>query len=341
VTFERDSRAPYGSGAGLTQHLCGERRVPGGARRHRPSRRIPGEDPRPRSASTEIVMCEELACLPTPHLAVVRGERAPMRSTDFCFPIFRLRSLAPRRAPASLRGSRLAPSPEDLRRRGRRPGDEAFHDASPASAGFLGFARGVLPPCALDETEPLTPVSPLRRLRLARREGGLLRGGHDRDRAGSVKIHALYDRGCLSPAASPRHARIASPSGERSRDASASWGAPGPFRRRPRTCVREPAARRPSAGLDPNRVKWVSQLLYARHCLPTSATLKRRASNDLERPILARDGAWASRPTASRCPSLPARPSARGVLSLEASRLEAGSEPPDTRGARPSTSASS
>jgi len=64
-----------------------------------------------------------------------------MRTTDFCFPLLRLRAPAPPELPVFLRGSRLALD-HDFALVIRRPVNLAFHDAQFASAGFVGLARG-------------------------------------------------------------------------------------------------------------------------------------------------------------------------------------------------------
>ena len=115
VTFKLDACAPFRSGAGVTQHLCGENLAPCGARLRRPSRLLRFREERLPSAfsgSSSLRRAGPPSCAPS-----CDGTRStsPMRSTDFCFPLFRLRALAPRSFPASLRDLRLAPSPEGLR----------------------------------------------------------------------------------------------------------------------------------------------------------------------------------------------------------------------------------
>jgi len=109
VTFEHDACAPLRSGAGVTQHLCGRRNAPCDALSHRPSRSIRFGDGR------ILPPCQRSGSLRRagPHsyglpCGSTRSE-SPMRSTDFCFPLLRLRALASRSLPNI--SPRLAPRP--------------------------------------------------------------------------------------------------------------------------------------------------------------------------------------------------------------------------------------
>jgi hypothetical protein len=76
VTFEHDACAPFRSGAGLTQRLCGDYRVHCSTRLHRPSRPIRFGDERLPSVSADRAVCDGLTRPPAPCLATVRGARA-------------------------------------------------------------------------------------------------------------------------------------------------------------------------------------------------------------------------------------------------------------------------
>jgi len=69
-----------------------------------------------------------------------------MRTTDFCFPLLRLRVPVPRYVTGI--SSKLAPRPlaREPALAARRPVDLAFHDARSASADSLGLARGLFLP---------------------------------------------------------------------------------------------------------------------------------------------------------------------------------------------------
>lgn len=129
-----------------------------------------------RPASADRAVCDGLARPPASCLAAVHGARAPMLSTDFCFPLLsntstRARcapSISPRLAPRPF-ARRLAPSPTEAggpgvsRRRIRFDGR------------FQVGARRCLPRVP-ETTESLMPLSPPRGSRLARRESALRTG---------------------------------------------------------------------------------------------------------------------------------------------------------------------
>jgi len=83
-----------------------------------------------------------------------------MRSTDFCFPhYFRLRALAPRSFPASLRGLRLAPSPWACTPDEGDWGTWRFKTPDPLQRVAPGFRAAFLLPRAPGATVLLTPLS--------------------------------------------------------------------------------------------------------------------------------------------------------------------------------------
>jgi len=75
VTFEHDACAPFRSGAGLTQRLCGDRRVHCSTKLHRPSRPIRFGDERLPSVSADLAGCDGLTRPPADCLATARGAR--------------------------------------------------------------------------------------------------------------------------------------------------------------------------------------------------------------------------------------------------------------------------
>jgi hypothetical protein len=150
--------------------------------------------------SADRAVCDGLTRPPAACLATVRGARARCVRPTSASHYFRLRALAPRSFPASLRGLRLAPPPTGLHPGRRRLGDLAFHDARSASAGGLGLvARRVLPRTP-DSTVPLTSLSHSRGPRsLARAR--VCRVCRDRVGKRSVKSRLHDDPGCLPPTA--------------------------------------------------------------------------------------------------------------------------------------------
>jgi hypothetical protein len=112
-----------------------------------------------RSTAPRCSSCLEMsACPPCQRMSSVRRadppscglpcdstrSTSPMRSTDFCFPhCFRLRALAPRSFPASLRGLRLAPSPWACTPDEGDWGTWRFKTPDPLQRAAPGFSRGV------------------------------------------------------------------------------------------------------------------------------------------------------------------------------------------------------
>jgi len=136
VTIRRDACAPFRSGAGFTQHLCGAcGRLRASPLRPSQLTRFGGEPPSPASAVSTA--CSRLGRPSTACLAACREARPRCVPTDFCFPLLRLRAPAPRRLPASLRSLRFALD-RGLAPLAKRPEDLAFHDARSASAGRSG-----------------------------------------------------------------------------------------------------------------------------------------------------------------------------------------------------------
>jgi hypothetical protein len=81
-----------------------------------------------------------------------------MRTTDFCFPLSDCEHprLVRYRLLFEARASPLAPG---LAPDAKGPVSLAFHDATLASVGSSGLARGIVVPRAPDRAEPLTPLS--------------------------------------------------------------------------------------------------------------------------------------------------------------------------------------
>jgi len=110
VTIRRDACAPFRSGAGFTQHLCGAcGRLRASPLRPSELTRFGGEPPSPASAVSTA--CSRLGRPSTACLAACREARPRCVPTDFCFPLLRLRAPAPHRFPASLRSLRFALEP--------------------------------------------------------------------------------------------------------------------------------------------------------------------------------------------------------------------------------------
>jgi hypothetical protein len=182
--------------------------VPCGTRPRRPSLPIRTRDGRLPSAPADRAVCDGLPRPPTACLATVRGARSAMLSTDFCFPLLRLRALASHSFPVSLRGLRLAPS-SGLEPRRRRLGDLAVHNAGSASAGSLGFARGVFFRVLPTPTAPLTPLSRARGSRFACAKRELRRTCRDHALQAFREGPPTTRSGMPSIASRPRHARVA------------------------------------------------------------------------------------------------------------------------------------
>jgi hypothetical protein len=133
-----------------------------------------------------------------------------MRSTDFCFPhLFRLRALAPRSFPASLRGLHLAPSPWACTPDEGDWGTWRFKTPDPLQRVAPGCSRGVSSSArSRGYRASDTPVAdpwPSPRLREAR----FRRASRDRAGMRSVKSRTPLRSRMPSIASLPRHARVA------------------------------------------------------------------------------------------------------------------------------------
>jgi len=143
VTIRRDARAPFRSPhefhpAKLTEHADARAS-------HRSARSNPsfGGDGPPSSASAVSTACPELGRPSTACLSARREARPRCVPTDFCFPLLRLRALAPRRFPASLRSFHFA-----LGRwactQDQETGGSSVSRRSIRFGGPFGLAHGVL-----------------------------------------------------------------------------------------------------------------------------------------------------------------------------------------------------
>jgi len=173
----------------------------------RPSR--PSPNFRGRAAVVRIsgsTVCDGLARPFPTCLAAVRGARVRCVPTNFCFPLLRLRVLAPLVFPASFRDLRLAPSP-GLATWRKWLGDLALHGAKLRFGGRLGFAYGVVFHTLPNHAVPLTSLSlhrsPSRRFR------GQVNLRRSQDHAASTPWRAAYSRDprCLPSPALPRPPR--------------------------------------------------------------------------------------------------------------------------------------
>jgi len=191
--------------------------------------RAPFQDPPPRR-SAHTTDCFELERPPTACLAARCGARPTMRTTDFCFPLLRLRAPAPRQLPASLRDLRLAlgarACTRDQETGGPGVSRRPIRFGGPARVGNDGVNSSV---CARSNRTSDTPVAPAPpRRTFVRRLGPGRRG---RARRSSVKIErAPRPR---VPSIDEGHSRACANrcrSRKRSRDASASIRPSAPFR---------------------------------------------------------------------------------------------------------------
>jgi len=82
-----------------------------------------------------------------------------MRSTDFCFPLLRLRALAPHSFPASLRGLRLAPSPRACTLEDGGWGTRRFKTPDPLRRVAPGCCEGFSSPHSRRHRTSDTPVA--------------------------------------------------------------------------------------------------------------------------------------------------------------------------------------
>jgi len=107
LTAQGTTRAPVRSGACLYTRLRGTssaQAFPARSRSH-PKQTPFKAHPRARQRHGDLLRASSPSCrLP---FSALRST-SPMRTADFCFPLLRLRALAPRELPASLRGLRLA-----------------------------------------------------------------------------------------------------------------------------------------------------------------------------------------------------------------------------------------
>jgi len=127
----------------LPQDLCGETDAPCGSPIHRPSLLIRFGDERLPSVSADRAVCDGLTRPPAACLATVRGARARCVRPTSASHYFRLRALAPRSFPASLRGLRLAPSPWACTPDEGDWGTWRFKTPDPLQRAAPGFSRGV------------------------------------------------------------------------------------------------------------------------------------------------------------------------------------------------------
>jgi len=81
-----------------------------------------------------------------------------MRTTDFCFPLPRLRAPMPRELPISLRDLRLALDRRACTR-DQETGEPCVSRRPIRFGGFVGLTLGVVLPSAPARTAPLTPLS--------------------------------------------------------------------------------------------------------------------------------------------------------------------------------------
>lgn len=140
-----------------------------------------------------------------------------MRSTDFCFPLFRLRALAPRSFPASLRGLRPAPSRRACTLNDGDWGTRRFKTPDPLQRVAPGFCAAFSSAHSRDYRASDTPVArPWLALRL--REARVRRVSRDRDMQAvreeppATTIRDAFHRQPPAPCAGRTHSR------ERSRE---------------------------------------------------------------------------------------------------------------------------
>jgi len=143
VTIRRDACAPFRLLRRFHPAKLAERAD--ACAPHHSARRDPsfGGDGPPSSASAVSTICSGLGRPSTACLSACREARPRCVPTDFCFPRLRLRALAPRRFPASLRSFHFA-----LDRwactQGQETGGPSVSRRSIRFGGPLGLARGVL-----------------------------------------------------------------------------------------------------------------------------------------------------------------------------------------------------
>jgi hypothetical protein len=143
VTIRRDACAPFRLLRRFHPAKLAERAD--ACAPHHPARRNPsfGGDGPPPSASAVSTVCYGLGRPSTICLSARREARPRCVPTDFCFPLLRLRALAPRWLPASLRSFRFA-----LDRwactQGQETGGPSVSRRLIRFGGSPGLARGVL-----------------------------------------------------------------------------------------------------------------------------------------------------------------------------------------------------
>jgi hypothetical protein len=143
VTIRRDACAPFRLLRRFHPAKLAERAD--ACAPHHSARRNPssGGDGPPSSASAVSTVCSGLGRPSTTCLSARREARPRCVPTDFCFPQLRLRALAPRRFPASLRSLRFA-----LDRwactQGQETGGPSVSRRSIRFGGPSGLARGIL-----------------------------------------------------------------------------------------------------------------------------------------------------------------------------------------------------
>jgi hypothetical protein len=239
VTFWHDACAPFRSAAGpSTSHSAVRTALPFSTQFHRPSLLIRFGDELLPSVSAALAVCDGLA---TPSCGLPfdsTPSTSPMRSTNFCFPLLRLRSLAPHSFPASLRGLRLAPPPEGLHPGRWGLGDLAVRRRPIRFGGWDWVGRAVF--SSDDSRFHRTSDIPVASPRLAVR----FREARDpsrpprpcmrafREEPPTTTIRDAFRRQPPAPCAGRTHSR------ERSREVSASRRMPVSLHPPPRTCVR-------------------------------------------------------------------------------------------------------
>jgi len=143
----------------------------------------------PPSAPAGSTVCSRLGRPSATCLAACREARPRCVPTDFCFPLHRLRVLAPHRFPASLRSFRFA-----LGRwactQNQETGGPSVSRRSIRFGGSPGLMRGVLLPRTPDRSVPLTPLSPPHSPSLRFRTSGACWGRQDRISRPSVTMRS-------------------------------------------------------------------------------------------------------------------------------------------------------
>jgi hypothetical protein len=207
---------------------------------HRPSRPFPCSGIGSLSSASAVrTACDGLARSPTTCLATVRGGRTLMHFDRLLLPYrFRLRALAPRVFPASLRGSRLAPPILALLVRTTETGGVGvsrrrlrFGERPRVRAGVFCFR-------ASDSAVPSDAPVAARPRRFAFAKRDTSRARRDRRGGHSVKDRPTERPGTPSAASLPRPARLAPSVRMRSREFPRSPRCRCPFARGACACAR-------------------------------------------------------------------------------------------------------